>query len=84
MVTCNRPAFLSLAIDATAAQDYPGNIEVIVVDDGSPPIDRTSRYFVYASPNDGTTPRAQFTSRRRLHRGEDADDTIDEDLAVPE
>jgi hypothetical protein len=37
ILTCNRPAFLRLALAAASAQTYP-NLEAIVVDDGSTPV----------------------------------------------
>ena len=38
LLTCNRPAFLRLSLQAAAAQTYP-NLEVVVVDDGPRPVD---------------------------------------------
>ena len=37
ILSCDRPAFLSLAIAAAATQDYP-RLEVLVVDDGKLPV----------------------------------------------
>ena len=34
LLTCNRHAFANLALSQVVAQDYPGHIEVIIVDDG--------------------------------------------------
>ena len=42
VLTCNRPAFLSLALEAIAAQDYPGPLQAVIVDDGDSPIPRSS------------------------------------------
>lgn len=39
ILTCNRPGFLRLALEAARAQDYP-HIEAVVVDDGSVPASR--------------------------------------------
>ena len=38
LLTCNRPAFLKLSLQAAAVQTYP-NLEVVVVDDGPRPVD---------------------------------------------
>lgn len=41
VLTCNRPAFLRLAISAAASQNYP-QLEAVIVDDGSTPVDQSS------------------------------------------